>query len=161
MKPKTIQLVLTTSLLSKQHWGVRAQTDWFWIKIMCSNRATCLIVHCKHSAKRFTLKSTSSSCHRNIACSRHDMPETFGRITTTAHSYLQPVTECLCHIYFCRNHNPDLSYSWLSTGFLTRLIRRVSLVEQDANSIHFTHIHVYAHFRGWVQAFEWTVAGLN
>ena len=44
VKPKTIELVFATSLLSMQHEGVRAKTstDWLWIRIMCqwSNMST-------------------------------------------------------------------------------------------------------------------------
>ena len=64
-----------------------------------------------------------------------------GRLSTTGYSYLQPVTECRCHKSLCRNHNSALSYSCLDTGFSTRLIRQVPLMEQDANSIHFAHTH--------------------
>jgi len=63
-----------------------------------------------------------------------------GCLTTTTHSYMKAVTECLCHISFYQNHNHALSYSWLATIFLTGLIRRVPLVEQEVKSIYFTNI---------------------
>ena len=44
VKPKTIELVFATSLLSTQHEGARAKTstDWLGIRIMCQSGATSL-----------------------------------------------------------------------------------------------------------------------
>jgi hypothetical protein len=42
VKPKTIKLVFVASLLSTQHEGERAKTDWAGIRIMRPCGATCL-----------------------------------------------------------------------------------------------------------------------
>ena len=42
IKPKTIQLVFTASLVSTHHLGIRENTRWFEMKIMCPSGATCL-----------------------------------------------------------------------------------------------------------------------
>ena len=40
IKPKTIQLVFTASLVSTHHLEIRENTRWFEIKIMCPSGAT-------------------------------------------------------------------------------------------------------------------------
>ena len=42
VKPKAMKLVFIASLLRTQHLGVRKQTDWFKIRIMCPSGATYL-----------------------------------------------------------------------------------------------------------------------
>jgi hypothetical protein len=54
------------------------------------------------------------------------------------------------HIYStCRKHYRSFSYSWLATGFVTKVIRRVSLVEQKMLTIpkHLCSPLVFSEFR--------------
>ena len=46
VKAKTMKLVFVTSSLSTQHYGERAKTVWFRIRIMCESGETCLSVDC-------------------------------------------------------------------------------------------------------------------
>ena len=46
VKPKTIKLVYVASPQSTQHYGERAKTGLFKIRIMCPNEATCLPADC-------------------------------------------------------------------------------------------------------------------
>ena len=51
-----------------------------------------------------------------------------GRHHDLANSYLCNKLPRICSV--CRNHNRSFPHSWLITGFVTRLTRRVPLVEQ-------------------------------
>jgi hypothetical protein len=62
--PKTIQLVFTSSLLSKQHNGARTKTGWPGVRMMCTSGATCIctrgLLFQKGSNITFQLSMSSS-----------------------------------------------------------------------------------------------------
>jgi hypothetical protein len=47
VKPRTMTLVLATSLLSTQHKGEMTKTGWLGIRIMCPSELTCLSTDCE------------------------------------------------------------------------------------------------------------------
>ena len=58
---------------SRQHWGVKAETGWLGIRIMCPSGATCLTADCGFSWLILrcwfsTRWISSSSSHQNVTC---------------------------------------------------------------------------------------------
>jgi len=73
---QTIKLVFGATPLSLQHWGVRAKTGLFGIRIMCPSGATYLHLDCCTSEQAWSsAKWTPLSPHRNVTYSRHDIAE--------------------------------------------------------------------------------------
>ena len=46
VQTKDYELVCVASPLSTQHYGVRAKTGWFGIRILCPSRMPCLSADC-------------------------------------------------------------------------------------------------------------------
>ena len=104
VKSVTAKLIFVSSPLSTHHKGVRTQTGWLWIRIMCPNGATCLPAHCCWSS-----------------WSHH-----FEKVTVATITWLTGM-EYLCHKW------PRICTTYY--GFLTRLTRRVPVVEHKLLTI--------------------------
>ena len=68
-----------------------------------------------------------------------------GCLTTTTHSYLKTDTECLCSILLSKSQSCSFIFMTCHHSF-------------DGTN---TTMYMKTHFPGWVQAFQWNVAGIS